>query len=257
MFTGGAHDLFADRDAAGKEDVIKPLMQQCLILCASAFDDGDVFPREAGGDQLADDGGGRGRICRRLEDAAVACGKRTDKRLHQQHERIVPRGHDERDAIRLADDKAVRRELRQRGQHMAVFGKAAQMTPHIGKLAEGHAGFAHIGFRCGFAEVALERGVNLRLHAEDGVMEFFQALKAEIKAERRSGFKESALERDEFFNLLGVHAFCSFLGMSLRYIVASSRSSISTGTRQGLTLYRSALLVPKGALWGLVVCCKN
>lgn len=53
-------DLFADRDAAGKEDVIKSLMQQCLILCASAFDDGDVFPREAGGDQLADDGGGRG-----------------------------------------------------------------------------------------------------------------------------------------------------------------------------------------------------
>lgn len=55
MFAGGAHDLAADRHAAGEEDVIKPLMQQRLIFRAAAFDQRDVFGREALGDNLRDD----------------------------------------------------------------------------------------------------------------------------------------------------------------------------------------------------------
>ena len=55
VFAGGAHDLAADRHAAGEEDVIKPLMQQRLIFRAAAFDQRDVFGREALGDNLRDD----------------------------------------------------------------------------------------------------------------------------------------------------------------------------------------------------------
>ena len=230
MFAGGAHDLAADRHAAGEEDVIKPLMQQRLIFRAAAFDQRDVFGREALGDNLRDDLRRGGRVGRRLEHAAVARRQRADQRLHQQHEGIIPRRHNQRHAVRLADGEAVRRKLCQRGEHAALFGEAAQMRNHVGKLGERHARFTHVGFGCALAQILHERGVDGFLVRPNGALERKQALFAESKIQRLAGSKEAALSGDELLDRWSVHAFSSLAGISFRYICARRPSSISTGT---------------------------
>ena len=129
---GAAHDLAPHLHAAGKEDVVKPLREQRPVLLAPALHDGDKLLREARAHHLADDRAGRRGIGGGLEHAAVARSQRADERLHRQHERVVPRRHDQHHAVRIAHGEAAGGELRQRRPHAARARPARHMPADVG-----------------------------------------------------------------------------------------------------------------------------
>ena len=198
MLAGSAHDLAADGHAAGEEDIVKPLIQQRLILPAAALDHGDILRREAVGDQRADDGGGCGRIGRGLDDAAVTRGDGADERLQGEHERIIPRRHDQHDAVGIMHREAARMELRQRGENAVLLRPAAHVRKDVIQLGERHADFAHVAFRGGFIQIGLQRCVDFGFAGEDGAAELFEGRAAEEEIERFAFAKIAALCSDDF-----------------------------------------------------------
>ena len=196
-----AHDLPTDGNAAGEEDIVKPLLEQRLVFLAAALHDGDVLWREAGGDDLADDGGRGGRVGGGLEQRAVASGQRADERLHRQHERIVPRGHDQHHTVGIVHGEAARVEMRQRREHAVAARPAVNVAEGVGELGERHADLAHVALRGGLAQILLKRSVDLRLMGENGFTQPAQRVLAEGDVQRLSLGEIRALGGDSAFDV--------------------------------------------------------
>lgn len=76
MLRCAAKHLLPDVTASGEENLVERLVKQRLIFRAPTLDNGNFLQWEAFGTDLPDDGRSRGRILRRLQDAAVAARQR-------------------------------------------------------------------------------------------------------------------------------------------------------------------------------------
>ena len=174
MLRCAAKHLLPDVTASGEENLVERLVKQRLIFRAPALDNGNFLQREAFGADLPDNGGSRGRILRRLQDAAVAARQRAKQRFDGQQEWVIPRGHDEHDAHRVVADEAARRELRQRRENVRIAAVAARPAEQVAQLRQHHADFTHVRFRPALAEVALQGSFNILLvcqnHAARGAL---------------------------------------------------------------------------------------
>ena len=121
------HHFFTHGHTAGKEDIIKSLIQQCLIFHSASFYRQYIFFRETFSEDFADDSRGCRGIRRRLYHTAVPCRNRADQGFYGQHKRIIPGRHDEYHSIRLSNGKAVTGKLCNRAQHISFSCPAIYM----------------------------------------------------------------------------------------------------------------------------------
>ena len=161
------HHFFAHRHAAGEKDVVKHLIQQGFVFRAAAFHYGDIFRREAFAHNGADHSGYGGGVCRGFDDAAVACSDGADQRVHGQHERVIPGGHDQHDAVGVGDREAFGVELSQRRGSTTLFHPVGQVLLDVAQFRERHANLAHVAFRGRFVQVCAQRSVDVLFVGED------------------------------------------------------------------------------------------
>ena len=163
------HDELSDRRAAGEEDVVETLLEQGGVFGAPALDDERVAGVEGLGHDVGHDLAGGGGVGARLHQAAVARRDRADQRLHREHEGVVPRRHDQHDAVGLGHGEACRGEVRQVGAHAFRLGPAAQVSQLVAQLGQRESDFAHIAFLRRLSEVGRERLGDARLGVFDGL----------------------------------------------------------------------------------------
>ena len=105
----------------------------------------------------------RRSICARLDDHGIARGKGAGERLERQQKRVVPRSHDERDAIghglRLAHTHGIGKVARMQARTTPSSHMSDLMT-NLGKRC---ANLAHIGLVMRFSQIGLERMGNIGL----------------------------------------------------------------------------------------------
>ena len=157
IFARALHDKLADRNAAGKEDLVPALIEQRLILGAPALDNRHQARIKRFFANLLEHRTRSRRIGTRLNDHGVACGESAGKGFERQQKRVVPRSHDERDAIghglRLAHTNSIGK----------IAGAQARATPSshmrdlMTNLGKRRADLAHIGFVMRLAQIGLER----------------------------------------------------------------------------------------------------
>ena len=99
VFTCALHDEFADRNATGKEDLVPALVEQCFVLGAPALDNRHQARIKCLFTDLLEHRARCRSICARLDDHGIARGKGAGEWLERQQKRVVPRSHDECDAI--------------------------------------------------------------------------------------------------------------------------------------------------------------
>ena len=138
VFARALHDELADRNAAGKENLIPALIEQCLVLGTTALDDRHQTRIKRFLANLPEHGARRRRIGTRLDNHGVARGKGTGKRFERQQKRIVPGCHDQRYAIghglRLA--------------HANSIGEVARAQVRTTPLGHMRTLVANLGKRC-------------------------------------------------------------------------------------------------------------
>ena len=93
------HDKLADRNAAGKEDLVPALIEQRLVLGTSALDDRHQARIKRFLADLSEHRTRSRRIGARLDDHGITRSERAGERLERQQKRVVPRRHNQRHAI--------------------------------------------------------------------------------------------------------------------------------------------------------------
>ena len=157
VFTRALHDELADRNATGKEDLVPALIEQRLVLGTSALDN----RHQTGVKRLFADLLEHRARCRsigtRLDDHGIARGKGAGERLERQQKRVVPRCHDERDAIghglRLAHTHGVSEVARTQ----ARTTPSSHMSDLMSNLGKRRTNLAHIGLVMRPPQIGLER----------------------------------------------------------------------------------------------------
>src|SRR5207244_1258933 len=128
------HDDVADPGAARVEDVVEALLQEGGGLLDAALDDRHRSRVEVAGDEPGHHGRGGGGEFGRLAGDGVAGSDGRSHRQQQELDRIVPRGHDERDAQGLGED--LRPGGLQDDGHVDVVGAhpGIEVADHVGEL---------------------------------------------------------------------------------------------------------------------------
>ena len=193
MLRGLFHHQLAHGYAAGEKDVIEGLLQQRPVFLPAALHHGDVFRRKAIGHEIGDELRGAGRVGGGLDDRAVSRGQGADQGLQAELEGIIPGCHDQNGAVRFLEDKAPGRELGHRRGYMAGSGPADEMFFHIPQLLQHHAGFGHIAFKGGFAQIRLQGVGYGALPLGDHPAQPAQGLPAAVHRQSGPGGKISVL----------------------------------------------------------------
>ena len=207
---GAAHDELAHGHAAGKEDVVPGLVQKRVVLGAAALDDGDELGAEGLLADARELGGGGGRVGRGLDDHGVARGDGAGERLQGKQERVVPRGHDERDAVGHALDVGGGDGVGEVDAARVAPGPAAHVGDLVADLGERKADLAHVRLVVAFAEVGGERIGDGVLVRGDDVVETAQGRLARGDGQRGVRAEISALALDDRVDVGCVHDGLSF-----------------------------------------------
>ncbi len=148
------------------------LLKQRLIFFASAGYHRHILLVKALTNDFCDDFARIRRIRTWLDYCGIACGKRIHKRIERQHKRIIPRAHNQGNAVRRRLLKASRAELRKRRPNRLFLCIRTQMLQHAAKLTENHAAFTHIGFKRALSEVGIHCCRNLGIVFANTVFQF-------------------------------------------------------------------------------------
>ena len=144
VFTCALHDELADRNATGKEDLVPALIEQRFVLGAPALDNCHQARIKRFFADLLEHCARCRSIGTRLDDHGVARGKSASERLERQQKRVVPRSHDECDAIghglRLAHTNSIG-EVARAQVGTAPSGHMRNLMSNLGKRG---ADLAHI-----------------------------------------------------------------------------------------------------------------
>ena len=134
--------LLLDEPVAGLDPLVTREMYQIISMLhreqnltvvmishdiQAALHHGDIFLGEGGAQQLGHQSGGGGGIGGGLHHAAVARRNSADQRPHREQEGVVPRGHDERNAVGAAHGEAAGGELVQGRSHPLIPGQLFQI----------------------------------------------------------------------------------------------------------------------------------
>ena len=201
MLRRAAKHLLPDVTASSEENLVERLVKQCLILHAPTLDNGNFLQWEAFGADLPDDGRSRGRILRRLQDAAIAARQRAKQRFDGQQKWVIPRGHDEHDAHRVVADETARRELRQRRENVRITAVAARPAEQVAQFRQHHAGFAHVRFCPALAEVALQGSFNILLMCQNRAAQAAELIEPMGYRARYAGRKAGFLRGEQRGNI--------------------------------------------------------
>ena len=137
VLRGRRHHYPAQAGTSGKEDDIPALLQQGGIDIAVALHHGDIALIESVFHHLRYHAGDVGNVWGRLQEGRTAGGDGAHQRVHQQLERVVPRGDDERASKRLGDYTAAGRTHLHRSRLAARAGPAGEVAEMIPDFA-GH-----------------------------------------------------------------------------------------------------------------------
>ena len=163
VFTCALHDELADRNATGKEDLVPALIEQRFVLGAPALDNRHQARIKCLFTDLPEHRARCRSIGARLDDHGIARGKGAGERLERQQKRVVPRSHDERDAIghglRFAHAHGVGEVTRTQ----AWTTPSSHMRNLMTNLGKRRADLAHIGLVMRLSQIGLERMGNIGL----------------------------------------------------------------------------------------------
>ena len=167
------HDELTHRLASGKENTVKLLVQEIIILFPAACDHRHIFGGENITQQFLQQFTRDRRVGTGFDDGSVARSQRIRQRVQRQQQRIVPGAHDQRHTVRHGLFVASGRKLSQRGRHRLFPGKTANVTQKIADLADNQTGLAHITFFCRFAEILFQRIRNGLLVVQQNLTQLF------------------------------------------------------------------------------------
>ena len=157
VFTCTLHDELADRNATGKEDLVPVLIEQRFVLGAPALDNRHQARIKCLFTDLLEHRARCRSICARLDDHGIARGKGAGEWLERQQKRVVPRSHDECDAIghglRLAHTHGVGEVTRTQTRATP----SSHMRNLMSNLGKRRADLAHIGLVMRLSQIGLER----------------------------------------------------------------------------------------------------
>ena len=204
-----AHDELAHRDAASEEDVVPGLVQKRGVLRAAALDDCHELGAEGLLANAPQFSGGGGRVGGGLDDDGVARREGAGEGLQGQEEGVVPRCHDERDAIGHALDVRRGDGVGEVDGAQVAAGPAAHVRDLVADLGERKAGLAHVALVRGLAEVGCERVGDGALVRGDDVVEAAQRRLARGDRQRGVRAEVRALALDDGVDLAGFHGLLS------------------------------------------------
>ena len=138
------HDELAHGNATGEEDVVPALVEKRLVLRAPALDDAHEFGLKRLLAYLAQHRGGCRRVGTRLHDHGVARRQGARERLEREQKRVVPRRHDERDAVGHALHAARGHGVGEVCRARAGPCPARDVPQLVANLGEGQARLAHV-----------------------------------------------------------------------------------------------------------------
>ena len=205
VFARTLHDELADRNAAGKEDFVPALIEQRLILGTPAFDDRHQARIKCFLANLPEHRARSRRIGTRLDDHGVTRSERAGERLERQQKRVVPRRHDQRDAIRHGLRLAHANSI---GEVAGVQARAApsdHMRNLMANLGKRRADLAHIGLVMRLSQIGLERMGDIALVRTNRIAQAHQCATSNIDIKRGMRLKIGALIGNDARDLLGVH----------------------------------------------------
>ncbi len=230
------HHQFSHRDASGKEDIVKPFLQQSAVLRPAAFHHRHILLRKDLLHQLPYCCRSRRRISGGLQDTAVSRRNGPDHGLHAQQKRIIPGRHDQHTAIGLPDGKASPVEIGQVCPPALRPCPLSQMPDLIRQLTQGKPHLTHIGLAGALSQIRPHGITKLPFPGADGLPQFFQRRNPEFHIPGSSAVKILSLL---FYDMADFH-FCPFLSgffsqtlsrpPIFRYMTASSLLSINLGT---------------------------
>ena len=205
VFARALHDELADRNAAGKENLIPALIEQCLVLGTAALDDRHQARVKRLLADLFEHRTRRRRIGTRLDDHRVARSERTGKRLERQQKRVVPRRHDQRHAIgnrlRLAHANSIGEVARTQ----AWATPSVHMHNLMANLGKRCADLAHIRLVVRLAQIGLERMGDIVLVRPNRIAQVYERAAASIDIKRGVRLKIGTLTANDARDFLGVH----------------------------------------------------
>ena len=183
------HDLFPDRLAAGKENVVEIQAEKAGILRSSAVYHSHKFRGEAALQHLRHGSGGVGRVGAGLDHSGVSRGDGVHQGIDGQEKRIVPGAHDQHAAVGGGLFKAPGHVLGQRGGNAFFPGKTGHMAQHVAQLALDQSDLAHVAFRPAFSQIGPKGGDQFFLKGVDGGAKPAQGRFARLHGQCLSGGK--------------------------------------------------------------------
>ena len=205
VFARALHDELADRNAAGKENLIPALIEQCLVLGTTALDDRHQTRIKRFLANLPEHRTRSRRIGARLDNHGVARGKGTGKRFERQQKRIVPRRHDQRHAIgnrlRLAHANGVGKVT----WTQVCTAPSDHVRNLMANLGKRRADLAHIRLVMRLAQIGLERMGDIVLVCPNRIAQAHERAAASIDIKRGMRLKIGALAANDARDFLGVH----------------------------------------------------
>ena len=157
VFTCTLHDELADRNATGKEDLVPALIEQRFVFGTPAFDDRHQARIKCLFTDLLEHRARCRSIGTRLDNHGVTRGERAGERLERQQKRVVPRSHDERDAIGHGLRFAHAHGVSEVARTQARTTPSRHMSDLMSNLGKRRADLAHIGLVMRLPQIGLER----------------------------------------------------------------------------------------------------
>ena len=214
------HDL-AHRLASREEHQVELLVEQLLVLFATAAHDRDVIGREQLFDELGHDLARGGRVSARLHDGGVAGGKRIHERLDREQERVVPRADDEHVSERRRLLVAARDVMSKRRARATTPGESSDVLQHVGDLAEHQPYFAHVTLGRALAQIGAQRVANLPFARHDDLAQGLERADARLDVDRRAGGEQFLLVSHQLLNV-SVHRLPPPVTFSVRHDLSHS-----------------------------------
>ena len=178
----------AHRLAAGEEHKIKLLLQQSCVLGSASRNHRDILRCKTFRNDLFDDPAGGRRIGAGFYDGGIACSNGICKGIHCQQEGVIPGTHNQRITVRHRLLETMGRKLRQRSPYSLSFRKFPSVANHIGNFRKHQAAFAHEAFEMAFAQVFLQRVIDLGFVFFNGCIQLFKLRDAEPHRNGHSAF---------------------------------------------------------------------
>jgi hypothetical protein len=212
----------ADRSGAGEKQVIEGQSRECLADVRAACHDGELVGGKSSSDHAFEQGGSSRRQLARLEQDAIACGKRRHRGQQRELHRIVPWTDHADHSDRLAHDPASAGMKIERRRNAARPDPAAQIAPRMPDAGEHHEQLRESRLLRGTnAEIRGDRADELLFIGLDHRAEPFEPVAARRDRRIALSFESHALRGEQRTQAVAVAAH----SLTRAAVIASSKTA--------------------------------